>query len=185
MRMIRERGEARWLPSRYHFALFRLGAYMRLRRAKPEPRPGLALGIDHDQSAFESYSASFWLLATVSCYFFVELARHLVWPVALLLSIPMASFAIQIPLYLSGGLILPFFTPDGFTGHAKVNSVLTFVVQLGAASYYATSRSWVRFAAWQFLALLALNALAAVILFLLRGDIARLESAYGGTPSEP
>ena len=40
-RIVRNRADARLLPSRHDFALFRLVAWMRLRRAKPAPTPSV------------------------------------------------------------------------------------------------------------------------------------------------
>jgi hypothetical protein len=53
-----------------------------------------------------------------------------------------------------------------------------------ASAYFARSQSWARFVAWQFLAVLALNAIAAVVVLLLRDSIADVESSLGGFSSE-
>ena len=187
MRMVRGRAEARWLPSRHHFALFRLGGYLRLRSAKPEPKPHVMLAVDRDQSAFEGYGVSAWLLVTVACYVYFELSSRMAWPLALLLAAPLASLALQIPLFFVGAVLAPLVS--GAYGHnARVNSIATVSLQIVVASYYATERAWVRFAGWQFLFFVALNALAAIVLFALRADVARLEASYvttsGGTSSE-
>jgi hypothetical protein len=164
MKVIRDRADARWLPSRHHFALFRLFAFLRMRSVKPEPRPGLMLVVDRDQTAAEHHGVSLWIVLTVTCY--VAATLFATWPVALALPVAfvLAAGAIEVPVVL-GGLVLP----------ARANSVLVMLVLIAAAAYFATQRTWVRFAAWQFLALVALNALAAMIVFLLREPIARLE----------
>lgn len=164
MRVIRDRADARWLPSRHHFALFRLFAFLRMRSAKPEPRPGLVLVVDSDQTAVEHHGISLWIVLTVTCY--VAATLFATWPVALALpaAFVVAAGAIEVPVVL-GGLVLP----------SRANSVHVMVVLLAAAAYFATQQTWARFAAWQFLALVALNAVAAMIVFLLREPIARME----------
>ena len=164
MRLVRGRAEARWLPSRHRFALFRLFAFLRLRSAQPEPREGLILVVDRDQSAAEHHSVSLWIVLTVTCYFAVTLFASWPLPLALPVSFVVAAAAVEVPLLVFGTFAPP-----------RVNSFLCMSVFTAAAAYFAMERSWVRFAAWQFLALLALNALAAAIVFLLRGPIARLE----------
>jgi hypothetical protein len=48
-----------------------------------------------------------------------------------------------------------------------------------AAAYLATTNSWIRFAAWQFLAILVLNAIAEGIMLTLRGAVKRMEASCG------
>lgn len=164
MKVVRDRADARWLPSRHHFALFRLVAFLRMRSAKPEPRPGLVLVVDRGQTAIEHHGISLWIMLTVTCY--VAATLFATWPVVLALPVAfvVAAFAIEVPVVL-GGLVLP----------SRANAVQVMLVLLAAAAYFATQRTWARFAAWQFLALVALNAVAALIVFLLREPIARLE----------
>jgi hypothetical protein len=184
--MVRGRAEARWLPSRHRFALFRLWAYARLRGARPEPDPNVMLMVNPDQSATEVFTTSSWVSLTTSAYIAAELAES--WPLAIAIAsaIPLAMAAVQIPLYVCGTLILPTMPTIARTrpnALAAINSVVTWIALLLAASYYATKSSWARFAAWQFLAVVALNAVAATILFLLRKRVAALEASYGVTPS--
>ena len=164
MKVVRDRADARWLPSRHRFALFRLFAFLRLRNAKPERREGLMLVVDRDQTAIEHHGISLWIVLTATCY--VAATLFAAWPVALALPVAfvVAAGAVEVPMVLAG-LVVP----------SRVNSVLLMSILIAAAAYFATQRTWVRFAAWQFLALVALNAVAAMIVFLLRGSIARLE----------
>jgi hypothetical protein len=159
---------------------------MRLRAARPEPQPGLMLMIDADQSAVECYSVSMWVWLTTSAYFAVELSKR--WPLALaiVVALPLASLAMQVPLYAMGTLVLPAvqaLARPRAIGLAAVNSAFTIALQVIAASFYALEQTWVRFVAWQFLGILLLNAIAAAFVFLLRGPITRLEASYGVTPS--
>lgn len=171
MKVVRDRADARWLPSRHHFALVRLFAFLRMHSAKPEPQPGLMLVVDRDQTAGEHHGISLWIVLTVTCYLAVTLFAT--WPVALALPVAffVAAVVVQVPVVL-GGLVLP----------SRANSVLLMALLIAAAAYFATQRTWVRFAAWQFLALVALNAVAALIVFLLREPIARLERSLLSEP---
>jgi hypothetical protein len=187
MKAIRDRAEARWLPSRHCFALFRLVAFLRLRSAQPEPRPGLLLTVDRHQSQFEHYSLAVWVTATVTCFTAATLfaSRHVA--LALMLAVPVTLVGMQMVI-VGCGLVVDLFS--GVT-RLKVDpvggsSVLMMTLFLGSAAFIATSRTWARWVAWQVLALVALNALAAVLVFLLRGPIDRIERAYdpfGGPPS--
>ena len=164
MRVVRGRRDARLLPSRHRFALFRLVAFLRLRAAKPEPRDGLILVVDRDQTAIEHHAISLWIVLTVTCYFAATLFGSWPLPLALPAAFFVAAMAVEVPLLVFGTFV-----------SSRVNSVLCMLVFIAAAAWFATQRSWARFAAWQFLAVIALNAVAAAIVFLLRGPIARLE----------
>ena len=165
MKLVRGRADARWLPSRHRFALFRLYAFFRLLGAKPEPREGLVLVVDRDQTAFEHHGASIWIVLTVACYFAATLFAD--WPLAagLAAGLPAAALAIEFPIWI-GGLI---------PGRARGVAFVTMFLLIAASIHFARQASWVRFAAWQFLGLIAINALASAIVFLLRAPIARLE----------
>lgn len=184
MKIARGRAEARWLPSRHRFALFRLWAFARLRSARPEPRPARILMIDSDQSAVECYTVSTWVWLTTSAYVAFELAKPWPLPFAILASLPLGSLAIQVPIYTMGVFVLPAIQAlsRARLALAGISSTVLMVLQLVAASHYALERTWIRFVAWQFLAIVALNAIAATIVFLLRGSIARLEATYECAP---
>ena len=184
MRIVRGRAEARWLPSRHRFALFRLWAFARLRNAKPDPRAGLMLMVDPDQSAVECYSVSTWIWLTASAYVAFELTKVWLLPLAIVASLPLGSLAVQAPIYTMGVFILPAIQTlaRARLALAGINSMVVILLHVLAASYYALERTWVRFVAWQFLAVVALNAIAATIVFLLRGAIARLEATYECAP---
>jgi hypothetical protein len=182
MRIIRGRKDARELPSRHNFALFRLGAYLRARRARPEPADVILI-VDRHQSAFESYAVSVWVLLTVTCYIASTLFASWPVPVALAAALPVAAIGVHAPFAIAAILLAPFTMRD--ETHLRMQSFLTMLILLATAAWFATRTSWVRLAAWQFLAFAGLNAIAAAIVLLLRGPIERLENAVGGTPSEP
>lgn len=185
MRAVRGRAEARWLPSRHRFALFRLWAYARLRTATPEPKPGLILMVDRDQSAVESYTTSTWIALMTAGYIAAELAKRWPLPVAIAAAIPLACLALHLPLLVAPVLVpvIEVFARKRLTWYAAVNSTAFVATHLAIALVLADQRTWVRFVAWQFLAVFGLNAIAAAIVFLLRGRITSLEASYGVTPS--
>jgi hypothetical protein len=165
VKLVRGRADARWLPSRHRFALFRLYAFLRLLGAKPEHREGLVLVVDRDQTAFEHHGASLWIVLTAACYFAASLFRGWPLPVAMIAALAAAAVAVELPLL--SGLIL--------RSGARASAIVTIALLIAASVHFARQTSWVRFAAWQFLGVLALNALASIIVFLLRAPIARLE----------
>ena len=167
-----DRPDARWLPSRHHFAVARLIGYILLGRTRPAvDRPGhLILSIDRDQTTVEMHLTAFWVFATTACYVAALLPFAL--PLSIILAIPLAAVAIHLPIVL-GGPILRALTGDG--NHIKIVSVITMVLLLIASSYVATTRTWARFVAWLFFAILLLNGVAAVILWLLRGSVKAAE----------
>lgn len=180
MKMIRGRRDARWLPSRHNFALFRLGAYLRCRTARPEPAE-VMMAIDRHQSALENYSVSAWVLLTLTCYLAATLFGS--WPTTLgvMAALPVAAVVAEAPFFI----LAPFLAPLDGAKTLRIQAPGNMLMYLAAAVWFSAKPSWVRFAAWQFLGFAALNAIAAVLVFLLRGRIARLESAFvGGVPSE-
>ena len=182
MRVVRDRADARWFPSRHNFALFRLAAYLCLRRARPEHHDGILI-IDRHQSAAETWLVMSWVTLTFACYLATTLFVD--WHIALALpvSLPLAIVLLEVPAILSALTIAPLFhSRDRATGF-RVNGVVIMLLFSAASAYFARHPSWIRFVAWQFLALLALNAIAAMIVFPLRHSIARLEAQVGGASS--
>ena len=176
MRLVRGRADARWFPSRHNFALFRLAAYLRLRRAQPEVRD-VILVIDRHQSVTETWMVMSWLIVTLACYLAVTLFAGWHVAIALVISLPLSVALLEVPAIVSALTIAPF-ARNGI----RTNSIVVMLLFTAASAYFATRPTWVRFVAWQFLALLALNAIAAVIVFALRDAIAQLE---GGVTSAP
>jgi hypothetical protein len=186
MRFVRGRTDARWLPSRFNFALFRLLAYQRLRRAGPGTGQ-VILGIDRNQNAFESYSVSVWVVLTLTCYVRAILFSAWPLPVGLAVAFPIAGVGIQIPFYVSGLVLAPAWrslTRSNRASSIDINSATLMTMLLAAAAYFAVHPTWVRFVARSFLAVAATNAVAAVVVHLLRSRIDRLEGSFGGATSE-
>jgi peptidoglycan/xylan/chitin deacetylase (PgdA/CDA1 family) len=95
------------------------------------------------------YSVATWVVLTVTCYF----AAILWWPLAL----PAAVLALQIEIIIAGLSL-------GSGNNLRAQSMILMFLLIAASVYFATTATWVRFAAWQFLALIALNAIAGVII---------------------
>lgn len=180
MKMIRGRRDAQWLPSRFNFALFRLCAFLRLRSMRPEPAD-VALVVDRHQSAAENFVTGGWVWLTLSTLVagWLSLAWALPW--ALLCAIPFALAILQILVLLLGGLL----RPRG--NNLQRNSMLFFMLMTGASLWTVIAPPvpwWARLAGWQFLLVLLLNGVAAIVLRGLRNTLAALEGAVGGLSSE-
>jgi hypothetical protein len=63
----------------------------------------------------------------------------------------------------------------GDGNHIKIISVIAMSLLVIASSYFAASISWPRYAAWLFFAVLIINGAAAVVVWLLRGEIRAAE----------
>jgi ABC-type multidrug transport system fused ATPase/permease subunit len=167
VRVIRDRDEARWLPSRHHFALAKLIAMIVMKPAsRAESSIKLIYAIDRDQSMVENYAVAMWLYVTGAAYLMA--ATH---PAAWILMPWLAGFLIHAPCFLIGWIAGLFDAED----NRKLNGVLTMGMMLIASSYFATTTSPVRFIAWFFLSIMALNAIAAVVMWMLRGTAAAME----------
>jgi hypothetical protein len=171
--IVRGRDDARWMPSRHRFALFRLAAFLRLRRTAPRPRPDVMIAVAGIGDAGENYGVAAWIALTVTGYVASELAWSLAlaFPAALLLAILLLKAVI-----IASGLTARIFSKQ--ENHLRLNGAVLWVALIAAAAYYARSAFWVRFVAWQFLAVVALNVLAAIVAFLLRDSIAELEGTF-------
>ena len=176
MKIVRGRIDAQWLPSRFNFALFRLIAYARMRFSAPE-QGDVSLILDRNQNNLESHLLAAWSTLTVTCWMAGTLFDSWPLPVALLAALPVAITCLEIPVVLLGLL-------RKSENNTRVNSVVIMVLLIAAALYFARAHTWIRFASWQFLSGVALNALAAPVVFLLRGSIAEMENAAGGITSE-
>ncbi len=177
MKIVRGRADARWLPSRFNYALFRLYAFLRMKTAKPEVAD-ISLVIDRNQNPIESAVLSAWTTATLACYAAETLFDAWPLPLALLAGIPVAITALEIPIVAVGVAL----RHRGY--NIPLNSFVLMSLMTVAALSFARAQSWIRFAAWQFLGAIALNAVAAVIVYSLRGAIAEMEDAVGGVTSD-
>lgn len=177
MKVVRGRADARWLPSRFNFALFRLYAFVRMKLATPRPAD-VSLAIDRNQNPIESAVLSLWATTTLACYAAATLFASWPLPLALLAGIPVAITCLEIPIVAIGILL------RHRANNIPLQSFVLMSLLIAGAVYFARSQTWARFAAWQFLGAVALNAVAAGIMFLLRGSITEMENAVGGITSE-
>lgn len=175
MKVVRDCAEARWLPSRFNFALFRLFAYARLQALKPVTRPGLLLAVERHQSAAENYIVCVAMIVLVTFYFAAILATTMLTLPAFVLAVPAAIIAIQAHIALSGLIMRNFRKIEAIAG----DSVLFMITAIAAAVYFATGDSAALWAARAFLLVVVLNAIAAVVVFALRNRIADAERRLG------
>ena len=155
----------KWLPSRHHFALARLIALLML---KTTPRPAgdvdrAVFAVDRHQSTAEAYAVSILFTAITTSY--IAALLPLATPLALLAALPLALIVVQL-LVVGGGLVLR---------SMSATSAFMMLCAVAASLYFATRTTWVRFAAYAFLAVVALNAIAFVVMWLLRDRVRELE----------
>lgn len=186
MKLVHSRAEARWLPSRHHFAIFRLAAFLRLWHARP--RTGrILLAVEHHQSTAEVLITGFWYFGTAACFIASWLPKMPA-PVAIALSFVIAIVVFQ-PIFISFGLTIAPLLRKLARSHVEDNSDLngTFCILLLAAiaATFLDDRSWLHYVAWQMFIVLAANASAAAVMFLLRDRVRALEADYatGGVSS--
>jgi hypothetical protein len=127
----------------------------------------------------ETWLVMSWVTLTFACYLAATLFVD--WHIALALpvSLPLAVVLLEVPAIVSALTIAPLFRTNG----SRINGVVIMLLFSAASAYFAQHPTWIRFVAWQFLALLALNAIAALIAFSLRHSMARLEAQVGGVSS--
>jgi hypothetical protein len=172
----------KWLPSRHHFALARLIAVIVCRTGNPACPDGrdpvcpdgrdrlssnVIYAIDRGQSALENYTVSALIYIVASAY----LIAALPWPwwLSAIVVLPLTPLVVQIPIYVSGSLLRG-------RVHLRFNSIFFMSLLLLASAYFAARPGgWVRWVAWSMLALFALNAIAACVMWLLRGYVAEVE----------
>jgi hypothetical protein len=172
LNVVRDRPAARLLPSRRHFALARLIAFLRLRAGADAPLPAdhLILSIDRDQTAAEMYGVPAAVSLVLASY--IAAALPLPAPIAVVTALPLGVLAVQVAIVLIGiitGLLLRT------EYRTNINSATFMTLMLLASSYAATLAGPVRYAAWLWLASMLLNAIAACVLWLLRGAVREAE----------
>jgi hypothetical protein len=167
MKVIRGRSDARWLPSRHRFAIFKLIAYGVFRASGPRPQPGLALAIDRDQSAMESHMVAGWVMVCASSFTFALLDGVLHAGAATILAPIVAAILLQV-FVVAPGLVPSLRWRD----NVGINSFITMLALTLAALHFAQSARWPRVVAWAFLASMAMNALASIVVRLMRHRLA-------------
>ena len=160
MNVVKDRPAAKWLPSRHRYALARLIAYVALLAARPKAPDvdHIILTIDRDQSNVEHYTIALWYLVTVTCFLGAVIPP--------ILALPLVLIVIQIPIYAFG---LPF-------NDRRAVSAGYILCGAAAAAYFAMQPTWLRFVAYGYFGVLALNAVAFVVMGLLRGRVREAEA---------
>lgn len=175
MKFIRDRADARFLPSRYHFALFRLGAWLKLITTPPQPRSGLAMAIDRDQSAVEHHTVAWGFFLITTAYVAAILSRQMNIVLAVVCAIVIATVLVEIPMFALGG-VLAALNPQ--RNNIREVSALTFLPFLLASIYFASTSGWPRPIAWLVLILIASNVIAAGVLWLFRHRVSDAERRF-------
>lgn len=177
MKFVRDCPEARLLPSRFHFALSRLLAMTRSYSAPPGPDVDrVVYAIDRHQNAAEHYAVSIWVTVSVACY--IASALPLQPAAAAAASLVLGPIVAQVPIVVVGVLVL-LFNRGKMREGVGINSAACMTLFFLASAYFAQRRSPVRFVAWFFFVVVALNALAWVILTLMRKRIRQMETQCG------
>lgn len=171
MKAIVDRADAAALPSRHHFAIFRLLAALRFRATRPRAEPGLVLHLDEYQSSSENYLLALMLWLIGSAYVTDVLAHVLPLLIAAILGVALSPLALQLPFFVTGAIATALHDGD----NRRLNSLSVMAVLLVSSIYYALQQTWVRWPARMFLALTAINAAAAPVAWLLRGRLSALE----------
>jgi len=172
--MIRNRADARWLPTRFNTALARLIAFTVCRARQPRHQPGLVLAIDRNQSATENYFVAIWFYLSSVAYFFSGLERLMPRWSALLVALPATALTIQFLTHLFS------FGTHAWRqqSHARLNSVALMLIMIFLSFSAITTTHWTRFVGGMALLLFAMNAIAAVAVRMLGSRFAALERSF-------
>ena len=190
MRIVRNRAEARDLPSRHHFAIFRLAAFLRLLRARPadgrtpqrdERIEEVILAVEEYQSTSEVVIVGTWFFATSACYLATLLDG---WPLILALPVAFAAAVVLFQVvFISFGLtiapLLRKLAGSESENNAGINATFCLLVVGVASAWFLRDASWLRVVAWVFFLCIAMNASAAFVLWLLRKRVDALEASCG------
>jgi hypothetical protein len=181
MRIVRDRADARWLPSRFRFALFRIAALVVMSRLTPREKRGLVLIIDRDQSAVEQHLLSLGAVLAGTLFMAGALQPTLGVTAALILSLPLTLGVFSTVLVAAGLVIEPLVAKAGASllVARKLNGLTHMALLTAAAIFFATRQSWVRPFAWTFLIVVGCNLIAAVAMLALGSREAALNQRFG------
>jgi hypothetical protein len=170
MKIVSDR-RARWLPSRHSSALARLIAFVIFRARRQSPVPPRAdryvFSIDEHQSAAENYFVAAWVLLTA----IVETAALLpfrAW-ISAIIAVITVPWLLQVPLYALGTMF----------ARRNLTSAATLAIIAIVSAFVAATASLARYPAWLYLTILAANAAAWPIAWLLREPMRALERECG------
>lgn len=101
----------------------------------------------------DAYVVSAWVVVTLACYFAAVMPA--------ILAIPAALIAIQVPIYLTGGIVLRLAGRNG--DNQRVNAAVFMALMIIVSVIVASSALWQRWVADVFLAIMIANFVAAGI----------------------
>ncbi|HEX9163839.1 MAG TPA: hypothetical protein VF980_19175 [Thermoanaerobaculia bacterium] len=182
MKVVRDRRDARWLPGRFNFALFRLLAYARLRAASPRRACGTILIVDRYQSAFETYTVAACVLIVFAAFGTSLFEASMSMPAACILGALFAILLAQLLAVILGAVVIPILRmviriPDALI--VTINGAVHMALVTTAAALLAVSDSRLRYGGAAFLLLIAANALAAIVNLFLRDSFLAAERRFG------
>lgn len=166
MKALRDCPAAKWFPSRHHFALARLFAFVRSQfRVRPRSDVDhILISIHPDHSALETYTVAIWFYVTLTCYIAAIL------PTRWIVTAPLiAAMAVQVLTASIGAM------GSVRTNHLRRNSMALFGLMIIASAYFAMQPGIVRYIAWFFLAVVLLNAIIWLAMIALRNSVRELE----------
>ncbi|HEX9500677.1 MAG TPA: hypothetical protein VGA10_03405 [Thermoanaerobaculia bacterium] len=170
MNAVRDCPAAKWFPSRHHFALARLLAFVRSQfpvRARTDV-DHILTSFDRDQSAPEQYAIAIWIFVTSSCYIAAVLPTR--WMVAAPVIAALAAQVVTGSVSVIGSVR---------ANHLRRNSMVLFGLMIIASAYFAMQPALVRYVAWSFLTVVVLNAIAWIAMIALRNSVRELEERCG------
>jgi hypothetical protein len=179
---IRDHDEARWLPSRSHFAAFRLLSFIRFPREHQNTTLGTAYVVDRDQNAFEQFSVALLVLAVTVCYLSSFFSRWLTWPAAAAAGLLLSPAVVQLPYFTMGFIVMPIWRRirgSADRNNIRANSLVTMGLLLATSVWFAMHGGWTRIIAVAVLSLFFVNAICAVVAWFLRDRFKELEGRCG------
>lgn len=182
MTFIRDHAEARWLPSRSHFAAFRLLSFIRFPREHLKTSVGTAYVVDRDQNAVEHFSVALLVLAVTVCYLSSFFSRWLNREAAAAAGLLLSPAVVELPFLTLGFIVLPIWRRirgSADRNNIRANSLVTMGLLFATSAWFAMHTGWTRIIAFTVLSLFFANAICAVVAWFLRGRFKELEGRCG------
>jgi len=128
----------------------------------------ILISIHPDHSALETYTVAIWFYVTLTCYIAAVL------PIGWMVTAPLiAALAVQI---VTGSISA---MGSVRANHLHRNSMALFGLMIIASAWFAMQPGLVRYVAWFFLAVVAVNAIAWLVMIALRNSVRELEQRCG------
>lgn len=182
MTFIRDHAEARWLPSRSHFAAFQLMSFIRFPREHRKTSVGTAWVVDRDQNAFEQFSVALFVLVVTVCYVSSFFSRWLTWPAAAAAGLLLSPAVVELPFFAVGLMVMPIWRSirgSADRNNVRASSLATMGLLFATSGWFALHAGWTRIIAVTVLSLFFANAICAVVAWFLRDRFKELEARCG------